>query len=321
MDNSIYMDNYCKEDLSDLRQIIHEKGYVVIPNVINTQDIELARKGLWETLETLTSNLEIPIKKEDSKSWLTFWELFPLNSMLLKQNVGHAQFVWDLRSKKKIKEIFTKLYEDDNLLVSFDGFSVHFPFESFKNKRGVYRGKERFHTDHSPDQTKNYFQGIVNLYDVNEGDATLKVIEKSNQHFSKFFEEKEIKKVNENFYQMDSNDKRLDELKKVRVMAKAGDFILWDSRTFHCGGLPLKNREKPNFRLAVYICMAPRKWATTKQLEKKKKAFNELRMTSHCPIKTKLNPLNPRTYGKSLPNIKMLANPVLDEETKKLAGF
>ena len=40
-----------------------------------------------------------------------------------------------------------------------------------------------------------------------------------------------------------------------------------------------------------------------KQLEKRKKAFQELRMTTHSPNKVKLFPKTPQTYGKEIKNI------------------
>jgi hypothetical protein len=50
--------------------------------------------------------------------------------------------------------------------------------------------------------------------------------------------------------------------------------------------------------------MVPRNFSSKKELEKRKKAFNELRMTSHWPNKPKLFPKYPRTYGKPLKEVK-----------------
>ena len=44
--------------------------------------------------------------------------------------------------------------------------------------------------------------------------------------------------------------------------------------------------------------MTPRNLANKKELDKRKKAFNELRMTSHWPHKVRLFPKTPQTYGK-----------------------
>ena len=67
--------------------------------------------------------------------------------------------------------------------------------------------------------------------------------------------------------------------------------------------------------------MTPRKLATDANLRKKRKAFTELRMTTHWPHKPKLFPVHPRTYGGPIPNICDIEPPILTELGKKLAGF
>jgi hypothetical protein len=54
--------------------------------------------------------------------------------------------------------------------------------------------------------------------------------------------------------------------------------------------------------------MIPRNFASAKNLEKRKKAFNDLRMTSHWPNKPKLFTKFPRTYGKPLKSIKNITD-------------
>jgi len=108
-------------------------------------------------------------------------------------------------------------------------------------------------------------------------------------------------------------------LKKIKC--PKGSLVLWDSRTIHCGIEPLKNRKNPNFRAIIYLCYLPRSLATSKQLEKKIKAFETLRTTSHWPCNIKLNNINPRTYGKDIPNIAIIPYPQLSEIGYKLAGL
>ena len=69
--------------------------------------------------------------------------------------------------------------------------------------------------------------------------------------------------------------------------------------------------------------MTPRSLATKKELEKRKKAFNELRMTSHWPHKVRLFPKNPQTYGKKIKEITditsdMLSNYITENGLKLL---
>lgn len=90
----------------------------------------------------------------------------------------------------------------------------------------------------------------------------------------------------------------------------------------HAGQEPLPSRPAPNFRMVGYVCYTPRSRATAASLEKKRKAFEELRMTSHWPHKPKLFPKTPRTYGKALPSITPVPPPTnVSPLGKKLAGF
>ena len=101
------------------------------------------------------------------------------------------------------------------------------------------------------------------------------------------------------------------------------------SRTVHCGQLALTTEDLPLdlqkeqriHRNVVYVCMKPRKYATEANLRKKRKAFDQLRMTTHWPHKPKLFPVNPRTYGGPLPNVVPIPKPELTELGKKIAGF
>ena len=106
------------------------------------------------------------------------------------------------------------------------------------------------------------------------------------------------------------------------VLAKAGSLIMWDSRTCHQGIEPRKERENTDtIRCVVYTCFLPRSRSDTKNLEKKRTAFNEGRMTSHWPNDIKLFPKYPRSYGNPLPNVTYPPKPTLTPLGKKLAGF
>jgi hypothetical protein len=39
----------------------------------------------------------------------------------------HENFVWEARLEPGVVEVFTKLWETEELLVAFDGFNVSFP--------------------------------------------------------------------------------------------------------------------------------------------------------------------------------------------------
>ena len=101
-------------------------------------------------LNHLTQNLDYPINKNDSNSYKTLFELYPLHSIMIQHwSVGHAQFVWDVCSNPKVIDIYSRLYDilNKDLITSFDGISIHLPPE--KTERRWYKKNDWLHVDQS----------------------------------------------------------------------------------------------------------------------------------------------------------------------------
>ena len=140
------------------------------------------------------------------------------------------------------------------------------------------------------------------------------------EHFAREFEITE----KDNWYKLDDIEKEFyynNECYYRKIKCPKGSLVLWDSRTIHCGVEANKGRSNPNFRAIIYTCYMPRQLATKKELEKRRKAFEEMRMTTHWPCKVKLFPKMPRTYGKELPTITCIEKPKLEEIGYKLVGY
>lgn len=311
--------------LEKLSETLNLYGVAVIPDVLNKAEIDDMKKSMWIMLESLTSKFDVPIKEKNQKSWNSFYKLLPLHSMLLQHyKVGHDQFVWNIRQNPKVVSIFSKLWNcpNEELLTSFDGMSIHFPPEI--TKRGWYKSNDWLHTDQS--YTRNNLeciQSFVSCYDINEGDATITLLEGSHKYHKDVADEFKITDKTD-WYKLNDNEYNFYTKKgcnRYCVKCPAGSMVFWDSRTIHAGMEALKTRIKQNIRLVVYVCQTPRKLASESNLEKKKKAFNDMRMTTHSPHKVKLFPVNVRTYGAELPNVTDLPKPKLSELGRKLAGF
>jgi len=317
-----YKNYYCKED--SLKEYLLENGVAVIKNVLSKEELELARKELWNMLEFLMQKFKKPFKYNDKSTWRSFYELYPGHSMLLQHwSVGQAQFIWHIRENPKIVKIFSKLWncKMENLLVSFDGMSCHLCPEN--TNKGYFR-KLWLHSDQS--YAKKEFcciQSWVTLFDVNDGDATLCIKESSNKLHSKFGEKFGISSKSD-WFQL-KNPKHIEFYKDCPitcVKATAGSIVFWDSRTIHCGVESRKGRVKQNIRAVIYLCYLPRNTiADQKVLKKKQKAFNEMRMTSHWANMCTTFPKYPRTWGGSLPNVTQLPKPILSSLGLRLAGF
>lgn len=310
----------------NIKDILNTFGVAIIPNVLNDIECLDMNKGMWNTLEYLTKQWDVPINRKNRKSWTEMSKLYPKHSMLLQNwKIGHSQYVWDVRQNPKIVEIFAKIWncENEDLLVSFDGVSYHMPPEV--TNLGWYRGNDWFHCDQSfTNSEMQCIQGWVTGYDVNEGDATLSILESSHLYHAEF---KERYNINEkkDWYKLNENEKMFYIQEKgckiSKIKCPKGSLVLWDSRTIHCGSEALRSRENPNFRNIVYLCYEPRNRCNVKKLIKKQKAFENMRMTSHWPCKITLFPITPRTYGNPIYEVSDLEMPILSELGKKLAGF
>jgi hypothetical protein len=330
-----------------LWETLQEYGVAVIPSVLSEHECTAIVDGMWDTLEHITQNFDLettngPIDRNDETTWRSFYELFPLHSMLVQHwGIGHSQYIWNIRQNPKILKIWADFWQvrPEDLLVSFDAASYHFPPET--TNKGWYAPRAEavktggwLHTDQS--FTRNDFECVqswVTGLDVNEGDASLVVLEGSHKYhgtFAKKFgmvEKKSAKadwtKLSEpehyNFYIKGGGGRQ--PCPRRVVKCPKGSVVFWDSRTIHAGQEPVKTREEPNFRSIVYLCYAPRAQATEKALEKKIKYFEEQRMTNHWPHKITVFPKQPYTRGNPIPDMTSLPKPVLKPIGRYLAGY
>lgn len=315
---------YCAND--KVRETVDKYGVAIVKDVLSEEEIEDMRDGMFSYLEYITQDFEIPIDRNDSDTYEEFFKIIPNRGMLMQHwQIGHAQFVWNLRQNPKVADIFAKIWDcqPEELLVSFDGAAFHFPPEI--TNRGKFK-EFWYHTDQS--YTRPDFECIqswVTAYDVREGDATLAFIEGSNKYHKNFAEEYDI--TNPSDWNLITDEglfyyTQTLGLKETTITCPAGSMVFWDSRTIHCGIQSDGYRRTPNFRNVVYICMTPRELATEEVLEEKQEAFENLEMTNHWAHRPRFFPKYPYAYGYQLANIRELTRiPELSELGKKLAGY
>lgn len=345
--------------LENLDDCLNTNGVAVLPNVLSKEEVAKFRTSMWqEVSHTLKGRFQL----EQEDTWKSFYDLMPLHSMLVQHwGLGHLQTIWDIRQHSAVANAFSNLWKTpaQDMLVSFDGLSIHMPSEM--TGRGWYKNNNWLHTDQSSRKKgKQCIQGFITLYDVKPGDASSSVLQGSHKHHSSFFKHIGLDSASD-WYKLEGtkveedSDSEAEEGKgkgkgkaasssasssssssskghqqdyflsrgceRVCVEADAGSLVLWDSRTIHQGIEPQKGRPEENFRMIVYVCMMPRSKASAVALGKKQKAFKELRMTSHWADNPKLFPKTPRTWGKPLPDLEPVQPPQLTSLGKRLAGF
>jgi hypothetical protein len=330
--------------LDGLKATLEEYGVAIIPNVLNVAECQHMVDGMWSYLEHVSQKFEIPIRRDDCKTWKQIEHLWPMHWMLLKQyGIGQTQMSWDLRQNPKVAAPFAKLWNTkaENLLCSFDGASFQMPPEV--TGHGWNNQRSWWHTDQS--LYRNEFecvQGWVTAFDTGLGDATLGVLEASHKlhaDFNKHFNitqkppqtdetewKKTVSQLKKDWFKLEPKHVEWYQKTKgcdpVYIQCPAGSMVFWDSRTIHYGREAVQGRTSQNrIRCIAYICMTPRRLCTDANLKKRIKAFSDIRTTSHWPHKPKMNPTAPRTYGKPIKPITDISKPNLTPLGKRLVGY
>jgi len=277
----------------NLRQIIDEYGFAIIPNVLDQNECQNMINNMWDYLEHITTNWHLPITRNNDKSWYQIKYLTYGSTIFQFWNIGHSQMCWDVRQNPKIVNIFAKFWnvQDTDLLASFDGASILFPSE-ITNFGWDHDINPWFHTDQSyTDSSFKNIQSWVTAYDVSEDDATLVVLEGSHKYHEEFGKKFNITNP-KNFYQLNENE-LMDYLLKFqqkKIICPSGSLIIWDSRTIHYGSGHLKCRIKPNTRCISYLCYAPKSFINQDNLIDKKVALINQYTTNHDPCFIRFKP-------------------------------
>ncbi|KIW88822.1 uncharacterized protein Z519_10306 [Cladophialophora bantiana CBS 173.52] len=304
----------------DFRDELNENGYVVIEGAIPR---ERADKYADEFLSYM-ENFGLGFDRNDP-STVKRANLPVLNEkgMILSYGVTHEKWVWDIRGEPGVIEAFEKVYDDKDLIVSFDVVNV-----GFANRKDLPENKPWPHQDQDP--TKPGFrclQGLVNLNPCGPNDGGLIVCKGghkiSEQFHREMADEPKIPAWTPEWFGFTDNGmKWLKDhgLEWEKVCVQPGDLILWDSRVPHYNVPPTSKQD----RLAVYTCFMPVSEASQEDLIRKKEAFEKRLGTTHWPNARHVAPTNVALRdGKLCPlsRDRPFQEPVLNERTFRLTGI
>ena len=313
---------YSTEEWKVAMMRLKEDGFVVLPGV-TAEQAKHYENGVFDWFEGFSDS----IKQDDPKTWTGKGKPDSIHGIFKHYGVGHIQPIWDAR--EAVAPIFEDYWNTSNLITSFDGVCLLRPGMGFDESKADW-----IHTDqgaklrvtkgimnqilpHCEKQLLCKFrcvQGILNLVDCGPEDGGLYVAKGSHKKHAQFFKDTDQSDYKENWYKYLSPAKGSEEpeeeykkrcqagkdylaqFEKVKVCAKAGDFILFYSTLAHCA-VPTAKEGKTH-RLAFYISMLPKSFATDSELKRRRKALEALRTTSHWAcISFKMNSEFPRTYG------------------------
>ena len=183
--------------------------------------------------------------------------------------------------------------------MSFDAANAFRPWQreaNWKTKGGWWHLDQNALTGEHDDDDLACVQGFVTYYDPNEETGGLCLIPKSHFEFKQVCKRAPAARLKIDFVQLSSEiEPVLQSSNAILVCAKAGDLVIWDSRTIHCN-TPSLLKESQCFininekyddiiRLVSYVCMVPYKHASRGVIESRKKGFIFKKPTGHWPTK------------------------------------
>ncbi len=299
---------------------LEELGYCVIPNILSTAEAEVLYQRVWhEFIEKAWPNC----KMDDRSNWQ---DTFPMHNMLgiFAGPAGQTQVMWDLRQDPRIVDVFAKVWNTHDLIVSMDGLSFMCPPEIRKGfiepwphvDQAILRRQDGFAHSNQPPidfisesllKTQPYtIQGQFLFEDSCEGDGGFYCIPKSHLRFTEFAPQLETisaQTPSANGERRRANDKflcdffasRTDESGqfycKKHITAPKGSLILWDSRTIHWNQHPnpdRKSKDLPRVRMVGYLCYVPKARLSDEGKALRREAFEQGVGTGHNPAFSEL---------------------------------
>jgi len=271
---------------------LEDNGYAVFKSVANEEEIEKGKSLAWDFIEGLGTGID----RNDISTWNNQWPDPFGKGIIAGDGVGQSSFLWFVRAIPNVQKIFASIWNEKELITSFDGFCIHRPYEhdlSWKTKDAIW-----YHLDQNGHRKPNRLciQGLLNFYNSGEHDGGLCVIPKSHTIFNKIFNSRPNLAKFQDFIVL-ANDSELwtktlpsHGLKPIKICAQPGDFVLWDSRTIHCNAPADQPREIPTDgtilcprRLVSYVCMTPKSRLTNDGLSKRVYCYKTGQTTSHWP--------------------------------------
>jgi hypothetical protein len=186
---------------------------------------------------------------------------FSTHGVLNGNGIGQSDFLWNVRLNHQVKKVFARIWNTQQLLTSFDGSGV---FRDWRYNPTWKTNGGWNHVDQNPKvkPDKCCIQGLVSLTDQNEKTGGLIVYPGTHLNFTKL---SDVTKRSNDFVKV-SDSHPIMEQGKTRgklVHCRAGDLVLWDSRTVHCNSpavaIEERNQDEPVdlLRIVAYVSMSP----------------------------------------------------------------
>ena len=282
--------SHALEDGELWRAELEEEGYTVVAGVAGEQEVEKARKLLWDWLE----GRQTGIKQSAPSSWTDrAWPDWPgpggkKYGSCKSEGAAHQPAAWFLRGLPRLKSAFSRLWNTEDLLVSFDGIIVWRPWHGRPERRP---GGSKLHCDQNPAGRPGFqcVQGMLPLYPVDGEVGGTVLVPGSHKEQATLLARHSgwAREPGRDFCVLGPGDPLQSRARLVPL--HPGDLLLWDSRLVHAGSVGPGTAPNPGHlaRASLCVCMGPRDLASPATLAARSAAVEEGWCYSHWPWEAK----------------------------------
>jgi ectoine hydroxylase-related dioxygenase (phytanoyl-CoA dioxygenase family) len=340
---AIELRKFSLNEAADAKQFLSENGICIFKNIASNEDCTRLEGRFWDYLEGLNLGMNRnDISTLTDANWMQLG--FMRNGILSQFGVGQSDFLWECRLLRNVREMFSAIFETDDLITSFDGCcAFRNPWLNPFREEDWITQNGWFHLDQNSRLIPGFetYQGFLNLLPADAATGGVVVIPRSHEDFD--YVCSQSNNQHSNFLPLNDNFISNYQKKPVQIMLDPGDFFLWDSRIIHCSQGATTNYNSiqkyfqpatqtrlnsstfisrlyqgPIIRLVAYICMLPRPDHNPRNfrlnLERRQIVQNCL-TGNHHPIR--IEQINVRNKS-DLPNLSWYTPPSEDSERWQL---
>jgi hypothetical protein len=275
---------------------LEENGYCVIRAIAQADEIESAISAIWDDLGQL-----FDARIDDPRSW----SRIPCGScgIMSNKSIPQTRGPWIIRSLESLRSVFRRIWSTDELIVSMDSIIMWLPWWINYSWHPVSEG---LHIDQNPffKPEKSCVQGMVALTDVSSDIGGLQVLPRSHlPDAKKVFMDSHphLSAFPSDWCVLRSEEQRTQQPFARLLKARAGDLILWDSRTVHgawVGNGPQYSAEENASlaRLAIPVCMTPKAFASASVLNKRRQGWASGAVYTHWPHEARCTQIGSKSF-------------------------
>lgn len=268
-----------------------EHGYVVIANALSGDEAAYALSLTWDFLASLGTGID----RSDPATWHDDrWPVAVHGGIIPSQGIGHSEVQWFIRSVPSVKQSFAAVWDDDDLLVSFDGMALWRP-TSINSSWETNRGGSWLHVDQHPigRPGRHCVQGAVSLLPSDPRIGGNILIPGSHRWFSEIPDRytDRLGRIDPTIdhFRFPADDPLLEVTPPIMCHMEAGDLLLWDSRTVHCSSPAIEDGDAvavqgdaPSLvRAASLVCFMPRSRSSAEVIDRRQRAVQTRTSTTN----------------------------------------